>query len=129
MADAGGGIFKPGSKSRISGLDTVLMNLNREILKIKGRNRAGMAAVGLMIKGRSIQRAPERTGHLRGSFHQRSWDDTRGVGVTIYNTAAYAPHVHEIEREYRGGEWKFIENPIKESREEIFETLRKFATI
>ena len=116
--------------SRISGLDKVLMKLNREVIKIKGRNRAGMEAVGVMMEGRSRQRAPERTGHLRGEMGHRSWDDPfKGVGVTIYNAADYAPYVHEINRNYRGGEWKYIENPIKESHDEILATLRKFAKV
>ena len=116
---------------RLTGTERVLANLNREILGIKGRTRAGVMKAALLVKNRSVKRTPVDTGNLRASAYVQEWRIGKGPGAEIGYTAAYAPYVHEIDKAYRkpGTSWKFLEKALRESRKEILEIIRESAKV
>jgi len=113
----------------ITGLDVVLRNLNREILGIKNRTRAGLREAALMVRRRSQQLTPVDTGNLKASAYTEVYDSWEGPGAEIGYMAGYAPYVHEIDKNYRVGQWKFLETALKEKSQEILEIIRKRARI
>jgi len=114
-------------KTVVTGTDKVLRNLNREIRGIKNRTRAGMREAALVVRKRSQELTPVKTGNLKGSAGTQVYDTPKGPGAVIYYTAAYAPYVHEINRNYRVGQWKFLETALKQKAREILEIIRKRA--
>ena len=124
----------------ITGTDTVLRNLNREIMGIQNRTKAGLREAALVIRRRSMQLTPVgKTSHLRGSTYTEAYNTPEGPGAEIGYTALYAPYVHEIPpppaRSVPGGrsaihtvgQWKFLETALKEKSREILEIIRKRA--
>lgn len=112
-------------KSRMTGLDKVLRNLNREIRGIRNRSRTGLWEAALVIQAESQRRTPVKTGHLKGSADSRVYDTAKGPGAVIYYMAFYAVYVHEIDKSYTVGQWKFLETALKEKRHEILEIIKK----
>lgn len=115
----------------ITGLDRVLCNLNRHIAKIPGKTKAGMKEAALLIQSESMRLTPHDTGHLKGSSYVNSpMEAANGdVGVEIGYTAVYAPYVHEINANYRRGQWKFLVTALKQNAKKILEILRKTARV
>lgn len=111
----------------ITGTDKVLRNLNREILGIQNRTRAGMREAALVVRKRSQELTPVDTGHLKASAYTESFDSPKGPGAEIGYMAAYAVFVHEIDKNYTVGQWKFLETALKEKAKEILEIIRKRA--
>lgn len=114
----------------ISGTDKVLAKLNREIRNIESRTKAGLQEAALVVRRRSMQLTPVDTGNLRGSAYTRTYTNPLwGPGVEIGYTAGYAVYVHEINKNYTVGQWKFLETALKEKRREILEIIRKRARV
>lgn len=113
------------------GLDVVLANLNKEILKTGVRSRAGMRKALLIVRRRSVQLTPIDTGNLRNSaFTEVEESQVFGrITGTIGYTAEYAPEVHETNKHYRRGQWKFLETALVESHDAILEAIREEARI
>lgn len=55
--------------SEITGMDTVMRNLNAAIEKIEGRTLAGVIQGALLVQRRAVQRTPVDSGNLRASAH------------------------------------------------------------
>ena len=117
------------NKVRITGLDRVLKNLNREIMQIQGRTKAGLREAALVVRKRAQELTPIDTGHLKGSAYTEAYDTPLGPGAEIGFMASYAPFVHEINKSYTVGQWKFLETAIKENYQKILEIIRKRAKI
>jgi len=111
----------------VTGTDEVLANLNKEILGIQNRTRAGMREAALIVRRRSQELTPVDTGNLKSSHYTEAFDTPRGPGAEIGCTAAYAPFVHEIDKNYTVGQWKFLETALKEKGKEILEVIKKRA--
>lgn len=112
--------------SSISGLDTVLSNLNREIQGIKDRSMASLIRSGLRIQRVSQQRTPVDTGNLRASAFTRR----EGFNVQIGYTAAYALFVHEdMEAHHKTGQAKFLETAFNDEMAGVLESIRKEASV
>lgn len=109
----------------ITGTDKVLRNLNREIMGIRSRSKAGLREAALVIRRRSMELTPVDTGNLRGSAYTETFDGVEGPGAEIGYTAGYAVYVHEIDKSYTVGQWKFLETALKEKSHEILEIIRK----
>lgn len=133
---------------KVSGLNQVLKNLNKEIKQIEGDTRAGLSKSGLFIKSEAVERAPVEFGNLRNSaFSQLSSMSFRGnQSVTIGFTADYAAYVHEAPMKlkgqprakrsgikagsgvyWQGGENKFLEKAVKLNIREIVDIIKSEA--
>ena len=113
--------------NRISGMDTVLRNLNREVQKIKGRTVGGMREAALIVRRRAQQLTPIDTGHLRENVWTDAWNTPKGPVAGIHFGAAYAVVVHEVQASHQVGQWKFLEAALKEKTPEILRVLGQTA--
>ena len=113
----------------ITGTDKVLRNLNRQIRGIQNRTKGGMRHAALVVRKRSQELTPVKTSNLKGSAGTEVYDTAKGLGAVIYYTAYYAVYVHEIDKNYRVGQWKFLETALKEKSREIVSIIRRYAKI
>lgn len=111
----------------ITGTDKVLRNLNRQILGIQNRTKGGMHHAALVVRKRSQELTPVDTGNLKASAYTEVYNTVEGAGAVIGYMAGYAPYVHEINKNYTVGQWKFLETALKEKSREILEIIRKRA--
>ena len=103
-----------------SGLETVMKNLNQAVKDIGGaRSRAGMRRALQFIKKESLALTPIDIGNLRGSVFTEVTNEGENIVGTIGYTAEYAVYVHEINKNYTVGQWKFLEKPIAENHDRI----------
>ena len=124
----------------IKGLDEVLANLNKEILKIEGRTLQGLIEAAVIVR-RDMDTTPPlipisaHGGNLRGSYFSEAGRDEKGnPKVTLGFTASYAWVVHErigkkINWNRPGSGPKFLEASLKRNADEIVDTIRKYAKI
>ena len=112
-----------------TGLSQINRNLNKEIKKIKGRTKAGLWQAALMVRKQSQELTPVDTGNLRGSAFTDSYDTQKGPDAVIGYTASYAPYVHEIDANYRVGQWKFLEMALRMLKKKILHTIKSYARI
>lgn len=68
---------------------------------------------GQLILTESQKQVPVRTGFLKNSKRFDVAKTKFGHFVNIGYTALYAMAVHEIQKSYRTGKWKYLEDPIK----------------
>jgi hypothetical protein len=125
--------------SRVSGLDNVLRNLNKEIGKIENRGAIGLGKAALFIEREGIKQTPVDTGTLVHSWYVATLLRTSvRTTVEIGLTAAYAPILHErthsvngkrIRFKKAGAKPKFLEDPIKHNTARILDIIRSNATI
>lgn len=139
--------------NKVTGLETILKNLNVEIHKIERRTQAGLVEAAERIKGISQKKVPVVTGNLKNSAFV-VWQKPAAI---IGYSAVYALSVHENPRAgkvhgsftfagsfspvhyKRGkqhkktfstvGEWKFLENPLKENHKLILSIIKRNARI
>ncbi len=115
----------------ISGFDNVLRNLNKEVMSIKGRSRAGMHEVALTIKNTALPLTPHDTGNLRGSWFSNviQQGDNIGVEVGFGEGATYAVFVHERTELHHDPptQSKFLEEALKRNEKKILQILRETA--
>lgn len=111
----------------ISGMDRVLRNLNREVAGIQNRTRGGLREAALVVRRRSQELTPVHTGHLKASAYTEVFDTSQGPAAEIGYMAGYAIYVHEIDKNYRVGQWKFLETALKEKAQKILEIIKKRA--
>jgi hypothetical protein len=116
-------------KVKIHGADKVLRNLNKELKKIETVTMKRLYTVGLLIKERSIEITPAKTGNLRGSAYCTLFSDPTRPCVEIGYTASYALYVHEMPTTYNyttpGTGPKFLEKAVNRSRKEIIAYLSR----
>ena len=108
----------------LQGLQKTLLNVNKQTSKIKNKTKEGMISAGLHIEAEAKRNTPIDTGNLRASGYT-TWDTAPGsaLAVEIGFTAHYAIHVHEIKKNYHGGDWKFLERAIAENEGEILQEI------
>ncbi len=117
---------------KFTGLKRVQANLNKEIMGIKGRTKAGLWQAALIIQRRSMELTPVDTTNLKGSAYTQVWalPGGFGAGAEIGYTAEYAEHVHEIQASHKGkGQWKFLETAMKEKAPEVVKIIQRHARV
>ena len=113
----------------IVGLDKVLQNLNNEIKGIENRSLAGLKAAGLKVQRNAQKRVPVDTGNLKGSASTYTISQNPPAVAVSFN-ASYAIYVHEnLESKHPKGEAKFLERAVIDLKDEIVETVRKYAKV
>lgn len=113
----------------ITGIPQVVRNIERAIAGIETRSKAAMQEVGLVVKADALKRTPVDTGHLRGSAYIQVTSNRGQSVVEVGYTAAYAPYVHEINKNYRIGSWKFLEFALRDNESKIVEIIKNRAQI
>lgn len=132
---------------RMEGLIQAQAGLNRAIRAAGGATRAEVVEFGIALLGEAARRAPVDTGDLRASLTMevdgavwasgtedgginvhRQGDPGEGRAVIRVGTAGipYAARQHE-ELGYnhpKGGEAKFLENPLNELAPQLLEKIR-----
>jgi len=115
-------------KSRVTGLDEVLDNLNRRVEEIEGATMAGLLEAGMKIQAASQKRTPVDTGNLKGSAYTRKAQGG-ALSVEIGYTANYAVNVHEIDMPHAVGQWKFLESALRENEDAIVDIVQQKARV
>lgn len=70
-----------------------------------------------------------KTNTLRSSAGSYAYDTPKGPGAVIYYTASYAVFVHEIDKNYTVGQWKFLETAMKEKSREVLKIIQRTVRI
>jgi hypothetical protein len=100
----------------------VTKNLNKILQGLDRTCKGAMHAALLMVRRRATPLTPVDTGNLRRSMGtQVEKQGQAGYTGVIYYTSAYAPYVHEINKNYRakGTQWKFLETALWQSSNDI----------
>ena len=129
----------------IRGVKAFQTNLNREIAKIKGASRKGILKAGLYVQGEAQKQVPRDQGTLAASSFIASDWASKGASVFVGYHAVYAAAVHENPRSgktggfspsgrpyktwAKTGNWKYLENPLKENTSTILKIIREAARI
>jgi len=114
-------------KLELLNIDKVLKNLAKEIKKIKGRNISGLGAAALFVKGESQKNTPVDTGHLKNSAYTKLNKEREYAEIGY--TAFYAPFVHEIDKNYTVGGWKFLARALNDNVRKILSIISSRAII
>jgi hypothetical protein len=138
------------SAGKVEGLDTVMANLNREVLAIAGGTLAGLLEAGLIIQRDAQLHVPVDVGNLKASAYTREATHSRAdrPAVEVGFTAAYAVFVHEnLEMKLKGQErtsgsgkgryWdpqgragpKFLQNSVNRNRGKVLRAVQKHARV
>lgn len=136
----------------IKGMDIVMSNLRKEIVKIKGRSMKGLIESAIIIR-RDMEKTPPKipvdTGNLRGSWFTTSFYVLGSPALTIGFSANYAVFVHEmVDADFTSPRWrykkgkkrywhtpragagaKFFEASLKRNKALILKTIQKNAYI
>lgn len=107
------------------GIEGVLKNLRSEIKKIEGDTERGCLKAGFFVEAEATRNAPIDTGNLRGGAYTRRITGGAEVGFE----ADYAVWVHEIDKNYTVGGWKYLQRALDENGDEILQIIRKDASI
>ena len=124
----------------LKGMDVVMANLNREILKIEGRSMKGLIEASIIIR-RDMEKTPPLipvdTGNLRASWFTSSIKVAGMPALLIGFNANYAIFVHEmVDDSGRKINWnrpgsgaKFFEAALSRNAKLILQTIQKNAYI
>lgn len=107
------------------GVGVVLTNLNLKVLALKGRTVAATREGILVIKKRSQELTPIDTGDLRTNVQTWVKNTTNGPVATIHYSQEYALFVHEIDKNYTVGQWKFLEQALKDTERRVLHVLAR----
>ena len=77
--------------------------------------RAPMTAVGTNILTEAKRQTPRDTGALVNSASMATETSLSAITITLGYNTPYAEPVHEIDNNYRVGNWKYLEKPIEEA--------------
>lgn len=118
--------MKPG----LTGIETVMGNLNKEVVKIQGKTMQGLLVAAAHVRRDMEPLIPVDLGNLRASFFVTSTFEGGGTKpvVTLGFSANYAWFVHEnVDATFKrpGAESKFLEKSMKRSTGEIIKILKQ----
>ena len=108
-------------ETRVEGLDTVLKNLNRELRGVHTRSIRAMRRATLHVKKRSQELTPVDKGLLQDSGRSGAQDLGWPIGADGWisfgdEECDYAIYVHEINKNYTVGTWKYLEIALREEK-------------
>ena len=116
---------------RITGLKKVQAALSMEIRKIENRSSRSLEISGLKIRADAQRLCPVDSGNLRssafntkiktGSFKQKF--------VAVGFNANYAVYVHEIDKDYTVGQWKFLQTAIKMNHKTVINNITRHSRV
>ena len=103
-----------GGRVTITGVDKILRNINASAARQRKAATAALKEAGKDIIAEAQENTPHKTGNLKGSafVEDRIRQTPEGLVQRIGYSAAYAIFVHEIDKNYAIGGWKFLENAM-----------------
>lgn len=112
---------------KVTGLEKILSNLDKEAAKIEGLSMEGLLEAGFKVLKVAQERTPVDTGNLKNSGYVRKEGK---LGVIVGFSAAYAIYVHEnLEAHHDTGQAKFLESALRDNREAILSILQAKARV
>lgn len=98
----------------IIGMGKVLQNIKASEARLKRAAEDALKEAGKDIIAEAQENTPHDTGNLKGSAFVESKPRKTPLGLEqrIGYAAAYSLFVHEIDKNYRRGGWKFLENAL-----------------
>lgn len=121
------------ARKRVTGVDKVLRNLNREIKQIEGLTMKGLIQSAILIRRDMEQTSPKipvDTGNLRASWFTDSHYQGQNPVVRLGFSAYYAWKVHEnVGANFKrpGAGAKFLEAALKRNKNQILKTIAREA--
>jgi hypothetical protein len=110
-----------------TGINEVVAGLNKRIAAMKEYSFTGLEVAAQDVLGKAVEITPRDTGNLRASSGVSPFKggSSRFPGgyVVIYYSAFYAPYVHEINKNYKVGQWKFLETALKQNQQRILDII------
>lgn len=124
-------------KKSLKGINKVLKNLNKEIMKINNRTMGGLISAAADIRedmDNTPPLIPVETSNLRGSWFTNSFYVGKNPAVQIGFNAEYAAQVHEktepkVKWSRPGSGPKFLEAALKRNFKNILETIKEKSQI
>jgi hypothetical protein len=123
----------------ITGIDSVLAQINRRVAAMKAKSRGAMREAVLLVRGRSQRLTPVDTGNLKGSAYTEVSAKISSVTGVIGYQAFYAVYVHErvqhgsrsqrFNVQHKTGQAKFLETALKESERDIVDIYDRWLQI
>jgi hypothetical protein len=110
----------------VTGLEEVIKELNRRAQAIQNATEQSLQEVALDVIGKARELAPLDTGDLRGSGYAK----VEGLNVELGFTAPYALIQHErLDFKHpRGGQAKYLEQPLKQNMNNYIQHIANSAT-
>lgn len=98
----------------ITGMNTVLRNIKASEARLKKAAADALQEAGKDIIAEAQSNTPHDTGNLKGSafVDSKPVKTSAGLEQRIGYTASYSIFVHEIDKNYKRGGWKFLENAL-----------------
>lgn len=121
------------ARKRVTGVDKVLRNLNREIKQIEGLTMKGLIQSAVLIRRDMEQTSPKipvDTGNLRASWFTDPHYQGQNPVVRLGFSANYAWFVHEMvgaNFQRPGAGAKFLEAALKRNKDTILKTIAREA--
>jgi len=113
--------------ARVTGVTKVLLNLAKFNANLNPAIAAGFMKGGLFLQRESMKIVPVDKNVLRPSANTRQVGETHlgKIDVVISYSTEYAVHVHEDldARHKQGKQAKFLEQPAREKKDEIFKII------
>jgi hypothetical protein len=127
----------------------MMKNLGKEISRIQGVTLKGLIQAVQLIKADAVKNAPKKTGYLRSSGYviwqgadgtlkgeqKDVGDDVKAevlkggkiIKVSIGFGANYAIYVHETNKNYVVGTWKFLTKSIANNQQNVIRLIKYHA--
>lgn len=98
----------------ITGIDAVIRNIKASEARLKKAAVDSLKEAGQDIIAEAQSNTPHDTGNLKGSafVDDKPQQTSKGLLQRIGFDATYAIFVHEIDKNYRIGNWKFLLNAM-----------------
>lgn len=98
----------------ITGVDAVIQNIKVSEARLRKAAIDSLKEAGQDIIAKAQENTPHDTGNLKGSafVEDKPRQTSEGLVQRIGYTAEYAIYVHEIDKNYRRGGWKFLANAM-----------------
>ena len=122
-------------RKRVTGVDKVLKNLNKEVQAIEGRTLKGLIRAAIIVRRgmeESSPKIPIDTGNLRASWFTDPHYQGENPVVRLGFTANYAWYVHEMvgaNFQRPGSGAKFFEAALKREKKEMLAVIQEEAKI
>lgn len=103
-----------GGRITITGVDKVVKNIKASDARLRKAATDSLKEAGQDIIAEAQENTPHDTGNLKGSafVEDKPRQTPEGLSQRIGFDATYAIHVHEIDKNYKIGGWKFLSNAM-----------------
>ena len=110
---------------KIEGLDELNAKLSKMTAESRVMLRPLIQKIALDLKGKAQKKAPVDTGDLRGSAYYKTSVASGDLSAEVGFNSPYATRQHENMQYHheKGGEAKYLENPLKENSEKYIKMI------